>query len=84
MKQMIHLAKLKPSDIIVDCYAGLATISHMASRYVKKGLPLKSIKAAINARMSLDKNNIQNIKVITGDAFSVLKQIKRKSRCHLF
>ena len=76
---MIQLAKLKPSDIIVDCYAGLATIAHMASRYVKKGIAIEiNPKAAINARMSLDKNNIHNIKVITGDAFSVLKQMKEK------
>ena len=76
---MIQLAKLKPSDIIVDCYAGLATIAHMAARFIKKGIAIEiNPKAAINARMSLDKNNIQNIKVITGDAFSVLKQMKEK------
>jgi 23S rRNA (uracil1939-C5)-methyltransferase len=76
---MIQLAKLKPNDIIVDCYAGLATIAHMAARYIKKGIAIEiNPKAAINARMSLDNNNIHNIKVITGDAFSVLKQMKEK------
>lgn len=76
---MIQLAKLKSSDIIVDCYAGLATIAHMAARYIKKGIAIEiNPNAADNARMSLDKNGIQNIKIITGDAFYVLKRIKEK------
>lgn len=76
-EKMLELAKLKHTDVIVDCYAGLATISHMASRFVKKGIAIEiNPKAAENARVSLSNNNISNIKVITGDAFSVLKQTK--------
>jgi 23S rRNA (uracil1939-C5)-methyltransferase len=76
-EKMLELAKLKQTDMIVDCYAGLATISHMASRFVKKGIAIEiNPKAAENARVSLTSNNISNIKVITGDAFSVLKQMK--------
>ena len=76
-EKMLDLAKLKHTDMIVDCYAGLATISHMASRFVKKGIAIEiNPKAAENARVSLSNNNISNIKVITGDAFSVLKQMK--------
>lgn len=78
-EKMLELAKLKQTDIIVDGYAGLATISHMASRFVKKGIAIEiNPKAAENARVSLSNNNISNIKVITGDAFSVLKQMKEK------
>lgn len=78
-EKMLALAKLKNTDMIVDCYAGLATISHMASRLVKKGIAIEiNPKAAENARVSLSSNNISNIKVITGDAFSVLKQMKEK------
>ena len=76
---MLELAKLKHTDMIVDGYAGLATISHMASRFVKKGIAIEiNPKAAENARVSLSNNNISNIKVITGDAFSVMKQMKEK------
>ena len=76
---MLKLAKLKHTDMIVDGYAGLATISHMASRFVKKGIAIEiNPKAAENARVSLSNNNISNIKVITGDAFSVMKQMKEK------
>ncbi len=78
-EKMLELAKLKQTDMIVDGYAGLATISHMASRFVKKGIAIEiNPKAAENARVSLSNNNISNIKVITGDAFSVLKQMKEK------
>ena len=78
-EKMLDLAKLKHTDMIVDGYAGLATISHMASRFVKKGIAIEiNPKAAENARVSLSNNNISNIKVITGDAFSVLKQMKEK------
>ena len=76
-EKMLELASLKQHDLIVDCYAGLATISHMASRFVKKGIAIEiNPKASENARMSLAHNHIENIKVITGDAFSVLKQMK--------
>ena len=78
-EKMLELAKLKQTDMIVDGYAGLGTISHMASRFVKKGIAIEiNPKAAENARVSLSNNNISNIKVITGDAFSVLKQMKEK------
>ena len=78
-EKMLELAKLKHTDMIVDGYAGLATISHMASRFVKKGIAIEiNPKAAENARVSLSNNNISNIKVITGDAFSVMKQMKEK------
>jgi 23S rRNA (uracil1939-C5)-methyltransferase len=78
-EKMVSLAHLKNTDMIVDAFAGLATISHMASRFVKKGIAIEiNPKAAENARTSLAKNKIDNIKVITGDAFSVLKQMKEK------
>jgi 23S rRNA (uracil1939-C5)-methyltransferase len=74
---MIHAAKLKPSDTILDAYSGAATISHVASKYVKKGYAVdQNQDATHSARQSLDRHNIQNIKVITGDVYQVIKKMK--------
>jgi 23S rRNA (uracil1939-C5)-methyltransferase len=76
---MIDIAKLKPSDVIVDAYCGVATISHVASPYVKKGFAIdNNPKAAENARDSLLRHQISHIKVITGDTLAVIKGLKYK------
>lgn len=74
---MIQAAKLKPTDTILDAYAGAATISHVASRYIKKGYAVDlNQDATHSARQSLARHHIENIKVITGDAYQVYKKMK--------
>ena len=74
---MIDVAKLKKTDVVVDAYCGVATISHVASQYVKKGFAIDmNPKATENARNSLDRHGIDHVKVITGDTTKVLKAFK--------
>ena len=74
---MIKAARLKSSDTILDAYSGAATISHIASRYIKKGYAVDDNTGATHsARQSLQRHHIDNIKVITGDAYQVYKKMK--------
>jgi 23S rRNA (uracil1939-C5)-methyltransferase len=74
---MIEVAKLKSTDVVVDAYAGVGTISHVASPFIRKGFAIDSNpKATENARDSLARHGIEHVKVITGDTMKVLKAFK--------
>lgn len=74
---MIEAANLKKTDVVIDAYAGAATMSHMASKFVKKVFAIDNDPhATASARHSLDAQGIDNVKVITGDTLDVLKKMK--------
>jgi len=74
---MIHVARIKPSNLILDAYCGAATISHVASRVTSNIYAVDTnTDATHSARASLDKHGIEGVKVITGDAYQVYKTMK--------
>lgn len=64
----LKYANLNKDDVVLDAYAGVATIGLLASKYVKKVTSVELSKSAvINARNNASLNNIRNIEIIEGD-----------------
>jgi 23S rRNA (uracil1939-C5)-methyltransferase len=75
-QKMINYAGLKPTDIVIDAYAGLAMISHYAYKLCHQiyaiEIDQKSVQSAI---LSLKRNHINNVKVINSDFGKALKNL---------
>ena len=66
--EAIRLADLKKDDVLLDAYAGVATIGLLCAPYVKKVTSVELVKSAvINAHNNAKLNNIQNIEIIEAD-----------------
>ena len=64
----LQYANLNKDDVVLDAYAGVATIGLLASKYVKKVTSVELSKSAvINARNNASLNNIRNIEIIEDD-----------------
>ena len=64
----IELANLNKSDIVLDCYCGIGTISLSLSNKVKQVIGVEIVKDAINDAINNAKhNNITNAKFICDD-----------------
>lgn len=76
---MIQLAAPEKHHIVMDAFAGTATLSHIIAPRVKKVIAVEiDPVSAKNAVSSLEKNHIENVKVIQEDFFTVLKKLKYK------
>ena len=66
--EAIRLANLKKDDVLLDAYAGVATIGLLCAPHVKKVTSVELVKSAvINAKNNAKLNNIQNIEIIEAD-----------------
>ena len=66
-------------DLLVEAYAGLALMSFMANKKVKKIIAIENIKEAINNGINnAKKNNIDNIEFINGKSEDVLRDKFKK------
>ncbi len=64
----LQYANLNKDDVVLDAYAGVATIGLLASKYVKKVTSVELSKSAvINAKNNASLNNIRNIDIIEDD-----------------
>lgn len=64
----IELSELNNSDIILDAYAGVATIGLLVAPHVKHVDSVEVVKSAvINGRNNAKLNNISNISIIEAD-----------------
>ena len=80
-EEVIKLANFKKSDIVLDAYSGVGTIASFISPHVKEVVAIESIKDAVNdMEYSLDKNNIKNVKTITGDLVKMTNYLKSKHK----
>ena len=66
--EAIKLANLNKNDVLLDAYAGVATIGLLCAPHVKKVISVELVKSAcINAINNAKLNNIQNIEIIEED-----------------
>jgi len=72
--EMKRLADIKPTDIVIDAYAGIAPITHYIGGDAKHVFAIEINKDAVkSARKSLEQNNIKNVTVIQDDFGNALK-----------
>jgi 23S rRNA (uracil1939-C5)-methyltransferase len=78
----LDLAKLKPTDMVLDTYSGIGTISLLASKHVKEVIavesnPMAHKDALINKKM----NNISNVTFINHDVTEFIQTFNQKIDC---
>ncbi len=78
-QKMAELADLKDNEIGIDAYAGIAPVSHYIAAKAKKiyAIELDS-RATASAKLSLKKNNINNVEVIQSDFAKSLRNLPEK------
>lgn len=77
--QVAQIAKLKPSDHLVDAYCGVGTIGLFLSKYVKEVRGIDSNEEAIiNANNNVILNNVNNANFYSGDVLSHLTKWHKK------
>lgn len=65
----INSAQIKNTDVVVDAYCGVGTISIFASKYAKEVIGVELNKQAVqDANMNARVNKIQNVSFICDDA----------------
>ena len=75
--EFLKLVNFKKSDIIIDAYSGVSSISIFLSKYVKKIYSVEINKDATRAaRDAIVKNKIDNIEIIADDFFKFSKNKK--------
>lgn len=83
--EVIRMADFKKEDIVLDAYAGVATIGIYISDYVGKVHSIElngdAVKAANEA---ITKGNISNVKVHKGDTLEVASKLKGKFDVMIF
>ncbi len=65
----IELADLKSTDVVIDAYCGIGTISLCMAKYVKKVIGVEVVSQAIeDAKVNAQLNDIHNVEFIVDDA----------------
>ncbi len=78
-QEMKRLADLKPHEIAIDAYAGVAPVSHYIYQDAKHVYAVELDEAACeSAKISLEKNNIKNVTVLQSDFKRALSGLKEK------
>ncbi len=77
--EMKRLAQLKPHEVAIDAYAGIAPVSHYIHDQAKKVYAIEmDASACESARLSLEKNGIKNVTVLQSDFKRALSGLKEK------
>lgn len=77
--EMKRLASLKPHEVAIDAYAGIAPVSHYIHDQAKKVYAIEMDPSACeSARLSLEKNGIKNVTVLQSDFKRALSGLKEK------
>ena len=64
----ITLADIKKTDVVMDLYCGIGTISLCASRFSKKVIGVEIVEQAIlDARKNAEKNSVDNVEFYASD-----------------
>ena len=82
MKKLYDLAlskaNIKKTDIVIDAYCGVGTISIFAAKYAKKVIGVELNKEAIkDAKINAKMNNISNIDFISDDATNFMTNLAK-------
>ena len=74
----LEMAEIKKSDIVIDAYCGVGTISIFASKYAKEVIGVELNKQAIkDAKINQKINNITNINFIADDATNFMTHMAK-------
>lgn len=77
--EMKRLAQLKPHEVAIDAYAGIAPVSHYIHDQARKIFAIEmDASACESARLSLEKNGIKNVTVLQSDFKRALSGLKEK------
>ena len=79
----LEKAEIKKSDMVIDAYCGVGTISIFASKYAKKVVGVELNKNAItDAKINAKINNINNVTFISDDATNYMTNLaKNREKC---
>lgn len=85
MKKLYDLAmekaQIKKTDVVIDAYCGVGTISIFASKFAKKVIGVELNKQAIkDANINARINNIKNIEFIADDATNFMTHMAKERR----
>lgn len=85
MKKLYDLAmqraEISSTDIVIDAYCGVGTISIFASKYAKKVIGVELNKQAVSdARLNAKLNNITNIDFLSDDATNFMTHLAKERR----
>ncbi len=76
-KKIIYYANLKKSNVVLDLYCGVGTITTILSKYCQKVIGVEIVKdAIINAKTNAKENNINNIEFINDKVENLITKIK--------
>lgn len=75
----LQLAEIKKTDVVIDAYCGVGTISCFASKYAKEVIGVELNKQAIkDAKINQKINNITNINFIADDATNFMTHMAKE------
>ena len=75
----IEMANIKKSDIVIDAYCGVGTISIFAAKHAKEVIGVELNKQAIkDAKINQKINNINNINFIADDATNFMTHMAKE------
>lgn len=64
----IDLAQIKKTDVVMDCYAGIGTISLLAAKHANKVIGIEvNRQAVIDAKENIKKNHMTNVTFVQSD-----------------
>lgn len=75
-KKAIEYADISSSDIVLDIYCGIGTISLFAAKYAERVIGVEIVTQAIeNAKQNAIENNINNAQFYASDAQRIVPQL---------
>lgn len=79
----LELAKIQPTDLVLDAYSGVGTMTLLASKFAKHVTGVEIVEAATqNAIENAKLNHIKNVSFITADAGEYLEERMRKGKTY--
>ena len=79
--KVVAFAAFKPSDIVMDLYCGVGTISLYVSRYVKEVIGVDVVAEAIaDAKQNAILNKIDNVSWYTADAGEIAHKLRNEGK----
>lgn len=79
----LELAHIQPTDLVLDAYSGVGTMTLLASKFAKHVTGVEIVEAAtLNAIENAKLNQIKNVSFITADAGDYLEERMKKGKTY--
>ncbi|UTY38658.1 23S rRNA (uracil(1939)-C(5))-methyltransferase RlmD [Allocoprobacillus halotolerans] len=80
-QKAIEYAKLKPTDVVIDAYCGIGTISLSLAKHVQKVYGVEIVEQAIlDAKENAIRNQIDNVEFYCQDAGEFMVEFAKKNK----